>query len=112
MSMADRAISAGKVVPSRRRPDSSNPALMGRGWPSYPARRAACPARIASGTRISTNSPASSARWYPNSRSAWALTSTIRPPASTHTIASGTASNTPAATGSVTGLIFSLSAEL
>ena len=50
---------------------------------------------IASGTRISTGWPTSSSRRYPNSRSVCAFTSTIRPSASTHTIASGAASSSP-----------------
>jgi hypothetical protein len=97
VSRADRAISAGKVVPSRRRPDSSRPAPIsrGRGSVAYPARRPGWAALKASGTRISTGCPASSSRGYPNSRSAWAFTSTIRPPESAHTIASGAASSSP-----------------
>ena len=44
--------------------------------------------------------PTSSSRPYPNSRSAWAFTSAIRPSAATHIIASGAASSRPPNPGS------------
>ena len=64
VSMADREISAGKVVPSRRRPASSIPAPIGRGRGSatYPARWPGWMSRTASGTSISTGWPISSSR--------------------------------------------------
>ena len=95
VSMADREISAGKMVPSRRRPDRSRPLPIGRESFRRLVRSAGCLFRDASGTRISTCRPTSSSREYPNSASAWAFTSTMRPPSSTHTMASGAASRIP-----------------
>src|ERR1019366_7168305 len=106
VSMADREISTGNVLPSRRRPASSipEPICLGRGSARYAARCAGCPAWPASGSRISAGWPASSSRRYPNSRSVCAFTSTIRPPASTHTTASETVSSSPAIKRSANGM--------
>ena len=64
VSTADSEISAGKVLPSRRRAASSIPAPIGRGRGSvtYSARCRGCTARAWSGTSISTGCPISSSR--------------------------------------------------
>ena len=62
VSMAARETSAGKVLPSRRRPASSMSAPIGLGLGSatYSARWPGCRSRTWSGTRISTGWPTSS----------------------------------------------------